>query len=153
MSTYKTRRSGHPFVLASCAALLLGTLVADSRGAAVQAPTALEFEFSTLGKPSSGEVLLKGADATRQLNVAAKFSSGLVQDVTRRVRYAVEPVGVVQVDEAGRLSVLGDGLAVVRAKDEASGLQTELKVRVQGAKETPQVSFANRIVPIFTKAS
>jgi hypothetical protein len=121
--------------------------------AAVQAPTALEFEFASLGKPVSGELLLKGADATRQLNVAAKSASGPLRDVTRRVRYAVEPPGVVQVDPTGRLSVVGDGSAIVRARDEASGLQTEIKVRVEGAKETPPVSFANRIVPIFTKAS
>ena len=126
MSTYKTSQSSHPLAVACCAALLLGSFVTDSPGIAVQAPTALEFEFSTLGKPVSGEVLLKGADASRQLNVAAKFSSGPMQDVTRRVRYSVEPAGVVQVDGVGRLSVLGDGQAVVRAKDEASGLLTEL---------------------------
>ena len=153
MSTYKTLLSSHPIAFASFAVLLWSGLGGDSWGAAVQAPTALEFEFSGLGKPVAGEVLLRGADASRQLNVAAKFSSGPMQDITRRVRYSVEPAGVVQVDEAGRLSVLADGSAVVRAREEGSGLQAEIKVRVQDAKAIPPVSFANRIVPIFTKAS
>jgi hypothetical protein len=147
----------HPskLFLAGACAVAFAVLVpaGDALAVAVQSPSALEFEFSNMGKPASGELRLRGADAARQLVVAARFASGPVRDVTRRVRYAVEPSGVVRVDETGRLSVLGDGEAVVRARDEATNLQAEIKVRVEGAKETLPVSFANRIVPIFTKAS
>ncbi len=121
--------------------------------AAIQAPSEIVFEFGQMAQPKGGELLLQGMDATRQLLVAAKLSGGRVRDVTRSTRYSVHPAGVVKVDETGRVSVAGDGNATVTAYHEESGLKTELRVRVLDASKTAPVSFANRVVPIFTKAS
>jgi len=113
----------------------------------------LQFEFAELAKPANGELLLRGADAVRQLNIALRAPTGALRDATRSVKFTIEPAGVVQIDEGGRMSVRGNGSAVVRALHEASGTQAEMRVRVEGAQAAKPINFANDVVPVFTKAS
>jgi hypothetical protein len=113
----------------------------------------LEFEFAESAKPANGELLLRGADAVRQLNIALRAQTGARRDATRSVKFTIEPAGVVQIDEGGRMSVRGNGSAVVRALHEASGTQAEMRVRVEGAQAAKPINFANDVVPVFTKAS
>lgn len=138
-----------------CSAIFAVSLLSahELHAAVVQAPTEIGFEFANLTKPENGALVLRGADATRQLVLAAKLPSGQVRDVTRAVRITAQPENVVRVDDTGRLSVVADGAATVTAVHEASGLKAELRVRVEESAKVPPVSFANRVVPIFTKAS
>ncbi|MCP3669013.1 MAG: hypothetical protein GY814_00950, partial [Gammaproteobacteria bacterium] len=43
------------------------------------------------------------AGVTQQLSVQAVFSDGTASDVTRQVKWAVEPLGIVDIDGQGRL--------------------------------------------------
>ena len=127
--------------------------VATQQHAATQAPVALEFEFSKLTQTRNGQLVLRGADATHQINIALRGASGSIVDATRSVRFTAEPQGVLQVDSGGRISVRGNGVAVVRARHEASGLSAEMTVVVEDAQSVAPINFGNKIVPIFTKAS
>lgn len=118
-----------------------------------QGSSGITFEFAGLVRPQNGELVLRSADATRQLIVSERGSAGGVRDVTRSVKFSVKPDHVVRVDETGRLGVLGDGTAVVTATQEGSTTSAELRVRVENSANIPPVSFSNRVVPIFTKAS
>ena len=151
MSNLQTCRRG---IFIGASALVLWSAGAGfASGAATQAPVSLEFEFSKNTALRDGQLLLKGADATRQINLALKNASGSVSDATRAVRFTAEPAGVVEVDSGGRLSVRGNGAAILKARHESSGLQAELKVLVQDAQTVAPINFGNKIVPIFTKAS
>ena len=127
--------------------------VVAQQSSANQMPVALEFEFSKLTHTRNGQLLLKGADATHQLNVASKGASGAIVDATRTVRFTAEPQGIVEVDSGGRISVRGNGVAVVRARHETAGLSAEMTVVVEDAQSVAPINFGNKIVPIFTKAS
>ena len=137
------------------AALSLSAYVAFSGVAAFAAtqPEALIFEFGPMGLINDGTLKLSGADAVRQLNIALKYPNTDPVDATRSVELTAQPEGVVAIDGTGRVSVKGDGSATIRAKDAKSGLQAELKVLVEKAKDAAPINFTNRIVPVFTKGS
>ncbi len=54
-----------------------------------------------------------GVEATQQLIVRARFSDGHEEDVTRWAKYDATNSSVAQVDEQGRVSVVGEGEGVV----------------------------------------
>lgn len=113
--------------------------------AAAEAP-ALRIEA---GEPQGKPLVVKGPDARRQLLVSAD-ADGQTQDATSEVKYDAAPAGVVQVDARGMLTPVGDGAAVVTARDEA-GRAAALDVRVEEFAHPQSINFANQIVPIFTK--
>lgn len=130
-----------------------GFAVSTLQPSATQKPVALEFEFSKLIQTRNGQLVLRGADATHQINIALKGATGAIADATRAVRFTTEPQGIVEVDSGGRISVRGNGNAVVRARHDTSGLSAELPVVVEDAQSVAPINFGNKIVPIFTKAS
>src|SRR5438045_3836687 len=82
-------------------------------------PLSLEFQPLPAAEKSTPPVLrLLGKDARQQLLVTAKFDSGAVRDYTRRVSYSVSLPEVVRIDKTGRITPLGNGTAIVTAKDE-----------------------------------
>ena len=104
------------------------------------------------GQPgATGPLLLSGHDARQQLLVTAKTETGLTLDLTREVRYKIEPKGVAEVDTNGMLVIKGDGKAVIIASL-PKGPKTQLPIEVVNTDEVLPVNFANHIVPIFTKA-
>ncbi|HEY2584852.1 MAG TPA: DUF1549 and DUF1553 domain-containing protein [Tepidisphaeraceae bacterium] len=94
---------------------------------------------------------LVGRDAHWQIVVTGSFASGEERDLTRGVRYAARPAGVVQVSDSGMLTPVGDGEASVEATD-ADGRAASIAVRVKYFNNPQPINFANQIVPIFTKA-
>ena len=104
------------------------------------------------GQPgATGPLLLSGHDARQQLLVTAKTETGLTLDLTREVRYKIEPKGIAEVDTNGMLVIKGDGKAVIIASL-PKGPKTQLPIEVVNTDEVLPVNFANHIVPIFTKA-
>ena len=101
---------------------------------------------------TDGSFSLDGRDASRQLVVSGRYSSGQTRDLTRAVRYESEPVGIVQIDATGLVTAFqgGQGDDGLRAKDEA-GAAAEVVVTVSHLVRDRAVSFANEVVPIFTK--
>jgi hypothetical protein len=93
---------------------------------------------------------LRGRDAQAQIVVTAKFQSGAERDLTRGVKFSVEPAGVLAVDATGLAIPLGDGTATVTAV-EPSGKSARVQLTVESYQNAPSVNFPNQIVPLFTK--
>jgi hypothetical protein len=106
----------------------------------------LTVEQTAGGKP----LLLRGRDARQQLCVTGVYSTGRLGDLTRGVRYAVAPAGIVEVDATGMVTPLADGTARVRIAAPA-GMSAEFAIRVEGCTRQIPINFTNQIVPIFTK--
>ena len=70
-----------------------------------------EAEKITLGFSAfDGDAIsLKGIDARRQLVITGLFSNGDERDLSRKVKYASAPAGVVAIDETGWVSPVKDG--------------------------------------------
>src|SRR6185437_11463325 len=59
-------------------------------------------------------VILKNG-ANEQLNVRAWFSDGHSEDVTRWVKYTASNASVTQIDELGKVKVIGNGEGAITA--------------------------------------
>ena len=118
---------------------------------AVLTPVSLNFETVSGVDSKTTPLKLRGKGTRFQLLVSGGMADGGLRDCTNAVQYTVAPAGIVEVSEKGLLSVLGDGVARVRASQ--GGRAAELEVQVSEAGEELPINFANQIVPIFTKAS
>jgi hypothetical protein len=95
-------------------------------------------------------VTIRGRDARQQLFVTGVYSSGLMQDHTRKVQYTAEPNGILKISATGMATPQADGDVTVTATD-AGGLKATLIVHVSGMAGDTPINFQNQIVPIFTK--
>ena len=107
-------------------------------------------ELTEIVFEQSGESVLRGKNARRQVVVTGRYSSGQTHDLTHQVTYDVDKPQVLQVDKAGFVTPLTDGEATITAR-EPSGKQTALKLTVERCQQQLPVNFKNEIVPIFTK--
>ena len=101
-----------------------------------------ELTLST-GRDKSGSFVLAGRDSTQQL-VAT-----LEGDATRKARYSVFPAGIVRVDATGLVVPIKEGKATITAS--VGSAQARLGVEVARQEADLPISFANDVVPIFTK--
>ena len=94
---------------------------------------------------SDEEIALIGPHARHQLVLMAPR-----HDLTRKATYTCDPEGIVEVDQSGYLRPLRNGTATITAiwKDTQSAGRT---VTVERHHEAIPVSFANEIVPLFTR--
>ncbi|MCH2062251.1 MAG: DUF1553 domain-containing protein [Roseibacillus sp.] len=94
---------------------------------------------------SDKQITLTGPQARHQLVLMAPG-----QDLTRKATYACDPEGIVEVDRSGYLRPLRNGTATITAtwKGARSAVRT---VTVERHNEEIPVSFANEIVPLFTR--
>lgn len=136
-------------------AVYLHTLGSSAQATAAPVPkglgdpgqlTSLRVEQGSATKP----ILLHGRDARQQLCVSGVYTTGQLRDLTRSVRYRVEPIGVVEVASNGLTTPLKDGTARVHVTGPA-GLTTEAAVEVRDVAHPVPINFTNQIVPIFTK--
>jgi len=95
-------------------------------------------------------LILNGSDARQQLIVTGIDDRDVAQDLTRSVRFQVDPPGVVQVDEHGVASAIGRGSATITAKS-PDGTSAVLQVHAENFGRDAAINFSNQIVPIFTK--
>ena len=114
---------------------LLLALVAGANGA----------ELSLEARGSKAELTLIGPHDSQQLLVTAAG-----QDLTRKAGYSVKPKGIAEVDAKGLVKPRANGQATLTAKL-SDGSQATLKLNVRQFAEEPPMSFANDIVPIFTR--
>lgn len=132
---------------------------------AVAEPAKLEesasaVRFPGLGEPGrllelqlAVEKVLRGTDARHQVVVTGKHEGGQLRDFTRRVRYEVEPAGLVEVSETGLVTPRDNGkfqlTAVVDSGEEP--VRQSIELEVKDFHSQVAVNFPNQIVPIFTK--
>ncbi len=98
---------------------------------------------------ASQTLILKGADARRQLLVTATTEEGMRRDYTRSAAFEVKPAGIIRIDTNGFVTPIGDGSATIAAK--VGNLKSALAVRVENFKKESPINFPNQIVRIFTK--
>ena len=106
----------------------------------------LKIEPTADGKP----IVLRGRDARQQVYVTGNYSSGQLRDHTRKVQYAAEPAGIVNVDSTGLITPIKDGDATLKVTG-PNGLAVASPIHVQGVEVQVPINFKNQIVPIFTK--
>ncbi|MCP4848054.1 MAG: DUF1553 domain-containing protein [Verrucomicrobiaceae bacterium] len=107
--------------------------------------SARALEIHAISK-SGDAALLKGPDARLQLVVTASDGT----DVTRKVKYHVEPEGLLEVSATGHVKPLANGMVKVSAAiqgEEASAVS----VSIEQVEKSQPINFSNDIVPLFTK--
>src|SRR3954451_3058625 len=114
---------------------------------------------ATAGGGAAGVVALKvepekaelwGPGAAHALLATAFLSDGTQRDVTGQATWRTEQPGIARVGANGVLSSVADGATRVVAQ--WSGRSAAASVKVTDSKLPRGMSFANDIVPIFTKA-
>lgn len=110
----------------------------------------LRFDVSADGQAEHTKIVLRGSDSRHQLVVTGLEQSGFEVDVTRSVQYKVEPAVVAVADSAGLITPLQNGTATITASL-GSATIAQVAVEVLDWAENPSVSFANQVIPIFTK--
>ncbi|MBI2804607.1 MAG: DUF1553 domain-containing protein [Planctomycetes bacterium] len=95
------------------------------------------------------EFKLVGEDDARQLVLTGVLDAGGLQDLTGNVQYEVGDAKVVRVTSAGRVMPLANGSTTITAR--YGDKSTTIKVAATSMDEVIPISFANHIVPIFTK--
>ena len=156
----ETKFRAHPFWFHSCVALCIGLWIGGpSLGQESPAPASPGLASLGLGPPGAltavvferaGEFTLRGPNDRSQLTVTGRYASGQLHDLTKQVKYSVQPAGVVAVSASGFVTPLGDGQAVVTARA-AGGKAATATCRVESFSRPRPINFANEIVPIFTK--
>jgi len=109
---------------------------------------ALSIETGRAAK--DGSLTLAGRDSGQQLLVTGRYSSGQLRDLTHQVKYEASPADIVSVGAGGYVSALKEGKAVIQAKS-AAGLVAAVVVKVTDIVRDVPISFANDVVPIFTR--
>ncbi len=97
-----------------------------------------------------GKLVIRSRDGRQQLIVTGEYSSGQLIDHTRKVTYAAEPAGVVNIDATGLVTPIMDGAVTVTTTD-PSGKSATVRIEVTGVANELPINFTNQIVPIFTK--
>jgi len=92
----------------------------------------------------------EGSESLRQLLVTGTSSTGRQIDLTREVRYSVEPQGIVSINSQGLVTPRGNGSATITAVADGDLIAT-IAVEVQQFESNRPVNFPNQIVPILTK--
>ena len=102
-------------------------------------------ELSLEARGSGAELTLIGPYDSQQLLVTTTD-----QDVTRAARYSIDPKGIAEIDANGLLKPKAAGSGTLTAQL-ADGSKATLKLNIEQFGEARAMSFANDIVPIFTR--
>jgi hypothetical protein len=140
------------------ASLLLAALVTlPTHAASVQPPGlgdpgSLESVSIETGRAVDNVVTLAGRDASQQLLISGKYSSGQVRNLNATATYRVHPAGIANVDRAGWVTPVAEGQATIEA-ELPGGITASVIVKVTDLITDIPVNFPNEVVPVFTKYS
>lgn len=101
------------------------------------------------GRSDQSDFKLAGRDSAQQVVIVGNYDSGQVRDLTRSVKFAAEPKGLLAIDQTGYIEAIAEGS--VRLSAELNGLVASSNVSVSNIKNDLPINFANQVVPIFTK--
>jgi hypothetical protein len=135
--------------------LLAARLILPSYAASVDAPGlgdpgTLESVSIETGRAVDGVVTLAGRDASQQLLISGKYSSGQIRDLNAIATYHVNPAGIVNVDSTGWMTPVAEGQATIEA-EAPGGIKASAIVKVTDLITDIPVNFPNEVVPVFTK--
>jgi hypothetical protein len=92
---------------------------------------------------------LTGEDDSRQLVITGVVKTGAYQDLTGDVTYEVANPAILRVTSAGRVLPIANGATTVTAK--YGDKSVKVTVKAESMDKALPISFANHIVPIFSK--
>src|SRR6056297_492506 len=116
------------------------------------APGTLETVSIETGRGLNGGVTLAGRDASQQLLISGKYSSGQIRNLNTKATYLVHPTGIVNVDATGWVTTIAEGEATIEA-ELPGGISASVLVKVTDLITDIPVNFPNEVVPVFTKYS
>lgn len=100
-------------------------------------------------KIAPADIKLVGEDDARQIVLTGAITSGGSQDLTGDVEYEVADSKIARVTSTGRVVPLANGSTTITAK---YGTKTvKATVNVASMDQSLPISFANHVVPIFSK--
>src|SRR5690348_16883587 len=99
---------------------------------------------------SPAEVRLHGRLAGTQLLLDAE-TDGHTTDVTRDVRFTVEPAGIVDVSASGYVKAVADGRTTIRI--DYHGETFNVAVEVRGVTAAAPANFQRDVMPILSRYS
>ncbi len=102
------------------------------------------------GRQIDGGFVLSGRDASQQIVVTGKYSTGQNRDLSRTAKYTVTPVGIAEIDSTGFVTPVKEGEATIKI-EAAPGIEATTKVTVTHIEQDLPVNFPNQVTPIFTK--
>jgi hypothetical protein len=108
-----------------------------------------DLQSLSLDSARGNAIALAGRDSWHQLLVTGTDAHGRQRDVTRFAKFQASPAGIVAVDDTGLVTPLKEGTATLDVS--VGGLKASAKVVVSHLVQDLPVSFANQVVPIFTK--
>jgi len=130
---------------------LFGIWVAGSQSVMAASELGLLESLSIeTGRGSTESFTLDGRDSAQQLIVSGRYANGAVRDLGRSVTYHVQPAGIVTIDDSGYVTPLAEGQATISVQAEGS-VAGKINVMVTHLAQDLPVSFANQVVPVFTK--
>lgn len=106
--------------------------------------------LASIAFESSGQPVLTGRNARKQLVVTGTYSSGQKHDLTHDVAYSVDQSQVLSVAKNGLITPLADGEATVTVRS-PDGKTATVKLKVEKCSEELPVNFVDEVVPIFTR--
>ena len=115
-------------------------------------PGGLEAISIETGRGIDGAVTLAGRDASQQLLVSGRYSSGQTRDLNGAATYHVHPAGIANVDSTGWVTPVAEGEATIEA-EVSGGKKASVIIRVTDLVTDIPVNFPNEVVPVFTKYS
>jgi hypothetical protein len=92
---------------------------------------------------------LVGEDDARQIVLSGVLQNGASQDLTGDAQYEVADSKIVRVTSAGRVMPLANGTTTITAR--YGERSVKISVTTESMDQAIPISFANHIVPIFTK--
>ena len=148
-------RHAFPATAILIAALASPLMVSQSSGADAEPPGLgdpgqLQSVTVETGRVQDGGFVISGRDASQQLIVSGKYSTGQLRDLSRSATYTVSPADVVNVDSTGHVTPIQEGTASIHVKA-AEGIDATVNVTVTDIKIDKPVNFPNQVTPIFTK--
>jgi hypothetical protein len=113
---------------------------------AIQLPAPAEVK-ELLAFPTQFQLV--GEDDARQIVLSGVLQNGALQDLTGDAQYEVADSKILRVTSAGRVIPLANGSTTITAR--YGERSVKISVTAQSMDQVIPVSFANHIVPIFTK--
>jgi hypothetical protein len=93
---------------------------------------------------------LQGPHSRLQLIITAHFTSGQLEDYTRKAVYTLSPEGIAEITPAGVLLPLANGTATLEVVS-PEGMALSATIEVKEFDQPRPIHFSNEIVPILTK--
>ncbi|MDW7995265.1 MAG: DUF1553 domain-containing protein [Gemmatales bacterium] len=96
------------------------------------------------------EVVLRHGRDRQQLVVTGEYAQGAVRDLTRAVRYQIEPTNLARISDTGVVTPLANGTGTIHV--EFGSVRASVPLRVEQVEVRPPISFRQEVIAAFNVA-